>query len=154
MAACNTGLNSPQGRHHVPPLWFWLSCHFMLLPLSSNKAWAFNFISCKIPDKPAIQAKRMLFCDFFPWVTKRRMMMPWGTWKVLSKLGLFHIFVSPGPRHGQVKNWYGASGLFSILALCSCTRRYGANWFLSIYFQPETEEYLEMHLQNKWGYEN
>ena len=67
--------------------------------LQTSDSWIYSswelriFISCKIPDKPAIQDKRMLFCDFFPWVTKRRMMMPWGTWKVLSKLGYF-IFLS------------------------------------------------------------
>ena len=63
-------------------------------------------------------------------------MMALGNMKSAKQTRLFHIFVSPGPRHGQVKNWYGASGLFSISALCSCTRRYGANWLLSIYFQP------------------
>ena len=95
MAACNTGLNSPQGRQHVPRLWFWLWCHFMLLPLSSNKAWAFNFISCKIPDKPSDSrpGQKYVFCNFFRWVTKMRIMMPWGTWKVLSKLG-YSIFLS------------------------------------------------------------
>ena len=70
--------------------------------------------------------------------------------KSAKQTRLFHIFVSPGPRHGQVKNRYGASGLFSISALCSCTR-YAENWLLSIYFQPETQEYLAMYLQNKWG---
>ena len=33
--------------------------------------------------------QKNVFCNFFRWVTKRRMMMPWGTWKVLSKLGYF-----------------------------------------------------------------
>ena len=48
--------------------------------LSSNKARAFNFISCKIPDKPALWPSRpKLFGNFFRWVTKMRIMMPWGT---------------------------------------------------------------------------
>ena len=67
--------------------------------LQTSDSWIYSswelriFISCKIPDKPAIQDKMMLFCNFFPWVTKRRMMMPWGTWKVLRKLAYF-IFLS------------------------------------------------------------
>ena len=99
---------------------------------------------CKIPDKPAIQAKGMLFCNFFPWVPLKEGYVL-GHMKTVSgakQTRLFHIFVS----HGSSKTWAGKEQVWDKWAIfyyfrhsCSCTRRYGANWLLSIYFQPQSE---------------